>query len=98
VWFFQKLSTNRKLNEVLEELELVKRTVQQLQQEWDATSMRVSKVLRRLARGEQATDENIRGVADELDQRQIPLTTVTPSGSRLAKIREQLAARGKGSE
>jgi vacuolar-type H+-ATPase subunit D/Vma8 len=95
---FRHFSTKHKLNEVLEELELVKRTVQQLQQEWDATSMRVSKVLRRLARTEQAVEGSAHDAADEALQRQIPLTTVAPSGSRLAKIREQLAARGKGSE
>src|SRR5206468_10033523 len=57
VWFFQGKSTRREFEQVHQELAELKRRFLQMEQEWDATSTRVSKVLRRLARAEQAADD-----------------------------------------
>jgi len=79
----------------LEELEskysALKREFEGVLQEWDACQARVSKVLRRLARAEQARDE----VEEVPVQTSLPLTAPGTSTERMAKIREQLAAKGR---
>ncbi len=91
---FQYFSTKRKLEEVENQFATLKRDWQTVLQEWDACQARVSKVLRRIARAEQAKDR-----ADEPevveDKRSLPLTTAGASPDRMAKIREQLAAKGR---
>jgi len=82
----------------LEELEskysALKREFEGVLQEWDACQARVSKVLRRIARAEQARDH-----AEEPEvattQGTLPLTAPGTSPDRMAKIREQLAAKGR---
>ncbi len=93
--FFQWFSTKQELKEVRDELDHLKRGFEQLQQEWDATVDRVSKTLRRIRRAEQAQDAKENFLEDAATT--LPLTLPTPS-DRMARIREQLAARGKGGE
>jgi len=95
VWFFQSNSTKRKLEEMRTELDSLKRTFLGMTQEWDAVQARVSKVLRRIVREEQAKDAKEAFVEDAANK--LPLTLPT-SSDRMARIREQLAARGKGGE
>jgi len=92
VWFSKENPENLKLKRLEEELERLKRDFLQIQQEWDATQDRVSKVLRRMARTEQAEDVASRPGPE------VPLTTVPPSTDRMSRIRQQLAARGKAGE
>ena len=92
VSIFTRFAENRKLNRVQEELERLKRDFLQLQQEWDAVQDRVSKVLRRMARAEQA-DVKAEGPGPE-----VPLTNPPTSTDRMTRLRQQLAARGKAGE
>ncbi len=91
MWFFQSNSTKRKLEEVRAELDTLKRTFLQMTQEWDAVQARVSKVLRRINRAEQAQDVKESFVENAATT--LPLTLNT-SSDRMSRIREQLAARG----
>jgi len=94
VWFFQSKSTKREFESVWKELAEVKRRWLQLEQEWDATSTRVSKVLRRIARAEQAEDQAAVGGEDKGNV-SLPLTSLPSPPDRLARIRAQLATRGR---
>ncbi len=92
--FWNRISTDRKLELIQQDLELLKREFRQVQQEWDATAERVAKTLRRIKRTEQsklAAEE----VEEHGDQTTLPLTTIPPGGERLARIRQQLAEKGK---
>jgi len=65
-----------------------------MQQEWDAVQARVSKTLRRIARAEQAADKE--ELIEKLDAAPpLPLTNVSASPERMAKIRQQLAEKGR---
>ncbi len=94
VWFFQSNSTKREFESVWKELAEMKRRWMQLEQEWDATSSRVSKVLRRLARAEQAQDLAESG-SDDKGSASLPLTSLPTPPDRLTRIRTQLATRGR---
>jgi hypothetical protein len=85
-WF----STNRKLRELEIELDALKRAWTGVEQEWDAVQARVSKVLRRINRAEQAAAQAEDPEVVEDNQR-LPLTTLGTSAERLAKIQRQLA-------
>jgi len=91
---FQHFSTKRKLEEVETQLAALKRDWQGVLQEWDACQARVSKVLRRIARAEQARDQ---AETPEIvtTQGTLPLTAPGTSPDRMNKIREQLAAKGR---
>ena len=89
-WF----STNRKLKELGIELDDLKRRWIGVEQEWDAVQARVSKVLRRINRAEQAAAQADEPEVVEGDQR-LPLTTLGTSAERLAKIQRQLAEKGR---
>lgn len=91
---FQSFSTKHKLEQVQTELAELRRRWLQVEQEWDATQARVSKVLRRIARAEQAKDEAETTTIVEGDET-LPLTTLATSGDRLARIKAQLAQRGR---
>lgn len=95
MWFSKNKSTDRKLEEMRAELDSLKRTFLGMTQEWDAVQARVSKVLRRIVRSEQAKDAKETFVEDAATT--LPLTLPTTS-DRMTRIREQLAARGKGGE
>jgi hypothetical protein len=96
VGLFQWISTKRKIAQLEFEVEALKRTWIQVQQDWDATSARVTKVLRRIATAEakrvQAED---RDEVVEEQQPTLPLTTLTTSPDRAQRIRDQLAAKGR---
>ncbi len=94
MWFFQGKSTKREFEQVHQELADLKRRFLQMGQEWDATSTRVSKVLRRLARAEQAADDQT-NVPIEGNGGSLPLTSIGTSSDRMAKIRAQLAQKGR---
>ena len=88
---FQWFSTKRKLAELESELNTLKASWRQVEQDWDATSARISKVLRRMAIAERRRDDQ----DQEEPEPALPLTTVTPTADRMARIREQLAAKGR---
>jgi hypothetical protein len=93
VGLFQWISTKRKIAQLEFEVEALKRSWIQVQQDWDATSARVTKVLRRIA-----TAEAKRAQAEEVEveeQPTLPLTTLTTSPDRAQRIRDQLAAKGR---
>jgi len=90
--FFGRFCTRRELNEVKQELENLQRSWRQVQQEWDATADRVTKVLRRIRRAEQAQEATAR--ADDIEQQTpMPLTSVPTAGNRLDRLKAQLAGR-----
>ena len=94
MWFFQRNSTNQKLDTIEAELRELKRRFLQMEQEWDATSSRVSKTLRRIARAEQAADKE--ELIEKLDAAPaLPLTTISGSPERIERIRKQLAEKGR---
>src|SRR5260370_88594 len=97
--FFNRKWTDARCNELQREVEELKRSFQQLVQEWDATSARVTKVLRRIRTAEVAQEREEQGDIFERLDGHPPSTIPTPPG-RLDRIREQLAARGeeKGGE
>ena len=91
--FFNRKWTDARCDELQREVEATKRAFQQLVQEWDATSARVTKVLRRIRTAEVAQErEEPVDIAERLDA-STPSTIPTPPG-RLDRIRQQLAARG----
>jgi len=91
--FFNRKWTDARCDELQREVEATKRAFQQLVQEWDATSARVTKVLRRIRTAEVAQEREETGdIAERLDA-STPSTIPTPPG-RLDRIRQQLAARG----
>jgi len=93
VGLFNKKDTEHKLERLENQLTELKRQFESVLQEWDACQARVSKVLRRIARAEQARDGAER--PEPGDGTQLPLTTVPVASDRMAKIREQLAQRGR---
>jgi outer membrane murein-binding lipoprotein Lpp len=94
VGLFHRNSTNQKLDAIEAELRELKRRFLQMEQEWDATSSRVSKTLRRIARAEQAADKE--ELIEKLDAAPaLPLTTISASPERMEKIRKQLAEKGR---
>jgi len=94
VGLFHYFSTKRKLDELEIQFASLKREFEGVLQEWDACQARVSKVLRRIARAEQAKDQA--ELPDVVDgQRSLPLTTPGASPDRMARIRAQLAEKGR---
>ena len=91
---FHWLSTKRKLAELEAEFELLKRSWKQVEQDWDATSARVSKVLRRIATSEAAARAREEEQQPDVPTNE-PLTTMATSSERMGRIRQQLAARGR---
>ena len=89
--FFGRFCTRRELNEVKQELEKLQGTWRQVQQEWDATADRVTKVLRRIRRAEQA--QEAAAGTDDTGQQTLPLTSVSTASTRLDRIKAQLAGR-----
>jgi len=91
--FFNSFRTRARLSQVETELAGLKRQFAQMEQEWDATTARVTKTLRRIRTTEvaQAREEEESPV-DRLDASS-PSTIPTPP-DRLTRIRQQLAARG----
>jgi len=91
--FFNRSRTDARLTQVETELSELKRRFSQIEQEWDATTARVTKVLRRIRTSEVAQEReetgNIVGALDASG----PSTIATPP-DRLTRIRQQLAARG----
>ncbi len=93
--FFNSLRTNRRLSQLETDVTDLRRGFQQLQQEWDATSLRVTKTLRRLRSAEERRGQE-EAPADEVvdgEAGKLPLTTVGASPDRMARIRKQLADR-----
>ncbi len=93
--FFGRFCTKRELSEVKQELDKLQGAWRQMQQEWDATATRVSKVLRRIRRAEQSQDP-ADGADDTGQQPSLPLTSVPTAGNRLDRLRSQLAGRKSG--
>jgi len=82
------------LDAIETELRELKRRFLQMEQEWDATTARVSKTLRRIARAEQAADKE--ELIEKLDAAPtLPLTTLSGSPERMERIRKQLAEKGR---
>jgi len=94
VGLFNSFATERKLELLQDKYDKLARDFLGLQQEWDAVQARVTKVLRRITRAEQAALAAEEPPPDPV-QTTLPLTGVTPSSDRMAKIREQLAAKGR---
>jgi hypothetical protein len=92
VGLFQWFSTKRKLEELENKYSDLKRQFEGVLQEWDACQARVSKVLRRIARAEQAKDQ---AELPDVGEGGTPLTTSGTSPDRMARIRAQLAERGR---
>jgi hypothetical protein len=78
------------------ELDSLKRSFQQMEQEWDATLDRIAKTLRRIRKSEEALARADVGTVVEGDGSS-PLTTITTPPDRMTRIKQQLAAR-KGGE
>jgi hypothetical protein len=97
VGFWNRISTERKFELLQQQLDDLKRDFRTITQEWDATADRVAKTLRRIKRAEQAAlvAEDPDPGAGEDGQGKLPLTTITGSPERMARIREQLAAKGR---
>lgn len=91
---FNKQSTEHKLEMLQSKFEELERRFRTVEQEWDATADRVAKTLRRIKRAEQAALAAEDPQPDDTQQT-LPLTTVPVASDRLAKIREQLAAKGR---
>jgi hypothetical protein len=90
--FFNRFRTNARLSELEQEVSGLKRAFQAMTQEWDATTSRVTKVLRRIRTSEEAQERvETPGIVERLDA-STPSTIPTPPG-RLDRIRQQLAAR-----
>jgi len=92
--FFGRFCTKRELDEVKQELQKLQATWRQVQQEWDATADRVTKVLRRIRRAEQAQEAADGG--DDTGQQPspaLPLTSLPTGSSRLDRIKAQMAGR-----
>jgi len=95
VGLFRWFSTKHELAQVRNDVDQLKRSFAQVQQEWDATVDRITKTLRRIRRAEQAqaaAESDDDAGADALASATASLQT---SPSRLDKIREQLAEKGR---
>jgi len=93
-WFSRGNSQHARLSELERDVSNLKRSFDQVQQEWDATSTRVTKMLRRIRHEVQRLDEPDEPEVVE-GERSLPLTTLGASGDRLSRIRQQLAAKGR---
>jgi hypothetical protein len=96
--FFNRFSTNRRLTQLESDLTALTRAFQSVQQEWDATSLRVTKTLRRLRSAEvrREQEESDTGVETQsVDARLAAAGTLGQTPDRMTRIREQLAARGR---
>jgi len=95
VGIFQIFSTDRRVAQLEKDFDELKRRFLQMEQEWDATSMRVTKTLRRLRSAEERRERSDGEDAPLPGQvpPNLPLTTVVPSSDRMTKIRQQLAER-----
>jgi TolA-binding protein len=98
--FFNSFRTNRRISQLETDVTELRRGFEQLQQEWDATSLRVTKTLRRLRSAEERReqDEAPAGDAVNVEAGKLPLTTVGASPERMERIRKQLAERGRSTE
>ncbi len=98
--FFNSFRTNRRISQLETDVTELRRGFEQLQQEWDATSLRVTKTLRRLRSAEERREPAEAPAGDEVNGEgaKLPLTTVGASPERMAKIRKQLAERGRATE
>ena len=92
--FFHSKATKQDLAQLAQEVAGLKREFNALLQEWDATSHRVTKVLRRIRTAEEAQDREVKEEFVEGSAGLQPSTIPTPP-DRLTRIREQLQARGK---
>jgi hypothetical protein len=90
---FNSFSLRRKISDLEQEVARLKALWTQVEQDWDATSARVSKVLRRLRASEEAAERA--GGGTDVDVRTGVPTTVPAASGRLQKIKEQLAAAGR---
>jgi len=93
--FFNKNSTNRRLERLEQELDTLKSAFRTMSQDWDATSDRVTKVLRRL-RLESQRREEADAATDGEGSETLPLTSVVTPPDRMTRIRQQLAGRKEG--
>lgn len=93
--FFNRMSTNRKITQLETDIVELKRSYQSLLQEWDATSLRVTKTLRRL-RSSEVRRELAEGDGEGDAAGTAPLTTVPTPPDRMTRIRQQLAGRKEG--
>jgi septal ring factor EnvC (AmiA/AmiB activator) len=92
--FFNSFRTNARVTQLETEVARLKQAFSQIEQDWDATTARVTKVLRRIRTAEVAQDREEQGdIVERLDA-STPSTIPTPPG-RLDRIRKQLEARGK---
>jgi len=95
VGLFRWFSTKHELDSLRTDLETLKRSFAQVQQEWDATVDRVAKTLRRIRRAEQAQAAAESDDVDGADALASVPSTLQTTPSRLDKIREQLAEKGR---
>ncbi len=93
--FFNKNSTNRRLDRLEQDLDALKSAFRTMSQDWDATSDRVTKVLRRL-RLESQRREQAEAETDGEGNEPLPLTSVATPPDRMTRIRQQLAGRKEG--
>ncbi len=91
--FFNRSRTDARLTQVETELSELKRRFSQIEQEWDATTHRVTKVLRRIRTSEEAQAREVKEDFVEGAAGLQPSTIPTPP-DRLTRIRQQLAVRG----
>ena len=90
--FFNSFRTNRRISQLETDVTELRRGFEQLQQEWDATSLRVTKTLRRLRSAEERREREEAPAGEVVDGEagKLPLTTVGASPDRMARIRQQL--------
>jgi len=92
--FFNRFRTNARVTQLETDLAALKRAFSQIEQDWDATTARVTKVLRRIRSAEVAQErEELDSPTEALDAT-TPVTIKTPP-DRLERIRTQLEARGR---
>jgi len=95
--FFNSFRTNRRISQLETDVTELRRGFEQLQQEWDATSLRVTKTLRRLRSAEERREQQEAPAGEVVDGEagKLPLTTVGASPDRMARIKKQLADLGR---
>jgi len=74
------------------ELDSLKRSFQQMEQEWDATLDRIAKTLRRIRKSEEALNRAELGTVVEAGEPSA-LTTIPTPPDRMTRLRAQLAAK-----
>jgi len=92
VGLFRWFSTKREQESMRIELDTLKRSFHQMEQEWDATLDRIAKTLRRIRKSEEALGRAESATVVEGDGSS-PLTTIAAQPDRMTRIRQQLAAR-----